>query len=219
VRSLVESEANNLQNKGHISKEQFTSIQNINGHSETTSQQYYIKQCTADNVVNGKKVFSKFGTSSLNQETCYNNNIMCANQISDDKSDSNEVILNCIHNDETNQYLLPDCQQVSSPLLQIGRGSGCSSSNLESNPQLHESSSKVTQISRLQSLSFSPSPSIGVSNCNVSPLFTNSSSATIKRILWGSEHPQINEDKAKYEWTSEEVEYIGNLANKLLQTG
>jgi hypothetical protein len=59
IRSLVETEANILKKRGDISTTDFSSLQNIGGHSEKTSEEYYIKERTCDDIEAGKRIFDK----------------------------------------------------------------------------------------------------------------------------------------------------------------
>jgi len=59
IRSLVETEANILKKRGDISATDFSSLQNIGGHSEKTSEEYYIKERTCDDINAGKRIFDQ----------------------------------------------------------------------------------------------------------------------------------------------------------------
>ena len=66
IRSLVETEANILKKRGDITATDFSSLQNIGGHSEKTSEGYYIKNRTLDDINAGKRIFDKL-ESNRNQ--------------------------------------------------------------------------------------------------------------------------------------------------------
>lgn len=67
LRSLVETEMDNLRQQNIISQQQQTAIHNINGHSSETTKQYYILNNIKNDIAIGKQAFNQlFQSDNIN---------------------------------------------------------------------------------------------------------------------------------------------------------
>jgi hypothetical protein len=67
LRSLVETEMDNLRQQNIISQQQQTAIHNINGHSSETTKQYYILNNIKNDIAIGKQAFNQlFQSDNVN---------------------------------------------------------------------------------------------------------------------------------------------------------
>lgn len=207
IRSLVETEANILKKRGDISSTDFSSLQNIGGHSEKTSEEYYIKERTCDDIEAGKRIFDKL---HLNR-----NSYLESGKPIDMTGDSNEETVDdyggslepqSSNNPKaTSSYVTPprkNWEYSSSSKLsaQSYRPASASNSGVIGNnePQSNQGSSQ-RQPSVPMTTSDS-SPSIAISQPSV--------------ILWGLNHPQFNiPPGARAGWSDAELYYLGNLVS------
>jgi hypothetical protein len=59
IRSLMETHADKMMKRGEITEEERTAVMTINGHSSSTTRNYYIRQDRAANVRNSRAIFGR----------------------------------------------------------------------------------------------------------------------------------------------------------------
>ena len=193
IRSLVETEANILKKRGDISSTDFSSLQNIGGHSEKTSEEYYIKERTCDDIEAGKRIFDKL---HLNRH-CY----LDSGKPIDITGDYDENIGSDGLSQEphSSNYMSPSLTTPPQRVRHIQQG--CSSGSSTEGNQ-----SGIMGCKEMQS-------NINTPNKVMSTLRPSVSSA----IIWGINHPQFNippeNINARAVWSDAELDYLRDLVS------
>ena len=223
LRSLVESEANDLNRNGRISDGDFKMLQNINGHSEKTSEQYYVKQKAYDAVQSGNRIFKLITENSAEPQRVPPVSVSNYRDMQNSSTSSNSIgtespnALRDIHTSSSN----------SSPFT-------FSRSNVETeDTSSHNKRQKRGNMSAVQQ-SYDPKPgerfftptkpnhrsnSVEEYESARNSISDDNENINIKEqstIEWGREHPEISDPhRRRNKWTSAELDYIGALAEKL----
>ena len=204
IRSLVETEANILKKRGDISSTDFSSLQNIGGHSEKTSEEYYIKERTCDDIEAGKRIFDKL---HLNRN-CYLDSGKTIDITGD--NDENIVSNGLSQEPQSSDYLLSS-SLTTAPQRALHIQQGClSESSTEGQQSLVASNSGITRSKEIQSNMNPP---------NLTPHkdMSTSSSSSSSAICWGFNHPQFNippeNVNARAVWSDAELDYLRDLAS------
>ena len=197
IRSLVETEANILKKRGDISSTDFSSLQNIGGHSEKTSEEYYIKERTCDDIEAGKRIFDKL---HLNRH-CY----LDSGKPIDITGDYDENIGSDGLSQEphSSNYMSPS---LTTPPQRVRHTQqGCSSGSSPDGNQLGIMGCKEMQ-----------------SNINPPHLTPHNVMSTLRpsvssAIIWGINHPQFNISpeniNARAVWSDAELDYLRDLVS------
>ena len=238
LRSLVESEASNLNRHGHISDGDFKLLQNINGHSEKTSEQYYIKQRAYDAVQSGNRIFKviadkkalESSDSQLLQLNTYSTDLQNTSSSSNSvyTGASNTVLRGIQPSSSSSQFVSnpSDVEEEESSYNKRRRSNNLSeiqqsyvtepetifTTPIKLTSNHHSSIRSRTEVAGLGEFGGRSSMSEDINIHEQSDHQTE--------IIWGSKHPEINDTHRKRNsWTSAELDYIGALAEKLGNLG
>jgi hypothetical protein len=94
IRSLMETHADKMMKRGEITEEERTAVMTINGHSSSTTRNYYIRQDRAANVRNSRAIFGRVPETENTQSRSVstdtgNNNLLQLGQENDRSSSDN----------------------------------------------------------------------------------------------------------------------------------
>jgi hypothetical protein len=205
IRSLVETEANILKKRGDITATDFSSLQNIGGHSEKTSEEYYIKERTCDDISAGKRIFDQL---ELNR----NHSLESGAEFEIRRSISENVL-------ET---------IVSSPEAANTDSSGVSNTYIDTyslstpqQPRRVEALSGPSEVRR--SLAVGTNSSESPLAIEHRPTVRSQSSTTLPSIIagttpkiWGRYHPNFNQpDRIRAVWSEAELNFLGHIVSEL----
>jgi hypothetical protein len=115
IRSLMETHADQLMKRGEITEEERAAVMAINGHSSSTTKNYYIRQDRAANVRNSRAIFGRVPeTENLQSRNTANNNLLQSGQENDrSSSDSGDDFFEDLFMDlDSNHQPLPVHQFV-----------------------------------------------------------------------------------------------------------
>jgi len=232
LRSMVESEANTLNRKGLISDGDLKSLQNINGHSEKTSEQYYIKQRTFDDVQSGNRIFERISENSISEkdrserlhDTCQNSKLTPMTYVVS-RSDARNTMLSSTQMDTENDInrkrrKIDDSASVSEP-IQLSFTTPTRSDRNGSSLEAFSTSSAVNYPPIIEELDCAHN-NFDLEEerlrC-ISNAKNNGSNKNINdqaELNWGLKHPEILDTYRKRNtWTNAELDYIGTLVAKL----
>jgi hypothetical protein len=94
IRSLMETHADKMMKRGEITEEERTAVMTINGHSSSTTRNYYIRQDRAANIRNSRAIFGRLPETENTQSRSVstdtgNNNLLQLGQENDRSSSDN----------------------------------------------------------------------------------------------------------------------------------
>jgi hypothetical protein len=188
LRSLVETQATILQKAGSISSGDLASIQNINGHSAQTSEEFYVKNRVFSDVEAGNKVFKLFSSPIPLVPT-----MPVAEYNDDDEEPFAPMQSNDFEGDPS--------------MLQ----------NHNNHCDLHHTSSQSTgSINELQVLQHQPiseQQSFSITQGdNLQP------SSLPNNTVWGILHPHFSEpNRERAVWSDAELDYLGRVTETFLK--
>jgi hypothetical protein len=223
---LVESEASNLNRHGHISDGDFKLLQNINGHSEKTSEQHYIKEKAYDAVQSGNRIFKVIADKKVMESS--GSQLLQLFTSSPDlqnssTSSASNTVLHGIQMHPSSQFVsnLSDVEEEESSYNKRQRSSNMSKVHSEPEKRFTTPIKLVTTTSNQHLTIRSRTEEAGQGesggrlflseDINIHEQLDHQS-----KIFWGSKHPEINDTcRKRNSWTSAELDYIGALAEKL----
>jgi hypothetical protein len=181
IRALVETTAADMCDEGKIDARQRKAISNINGHSSTTVDKYYMKRSRKHDVEHGKKMFEVLSANDNAFKWKHNDN----------SYDWNQVETTYTNND--NCY---DCNQVGTTY----------SNNDNSYDWNHAETTNTNQYTNNNSYDWNQN--IYGSPSKQAQARTDKEVSTKNGHLWGSLHPELKTDSKRVAWSIQEINYI-----------